>query len=73
MELYFPLLYVDVLHFMQNQIKHVVDVRWLDLGVPEAICELEVIDSGPIFVTMDSDGGNLYEQIKRKVSSGRIH
>ncbi len=45
----------------------------LDLGIPEAIWELEVEDFGPLFVTMDSYGRNLYEKIKRKVSSGRVH
>lgn len=54
-------------------IKKVYNVHWLDLGVPEAIWELKVKDFGPLFVTMDSHGGNLYEQVKRKVSSLRIH
>ncbi len=56
-----------------KSIKHVESVYWLDLGVPEAIWELKVKDFGPLFVTMDSHGGNLYERIKRKVSAGRIH
>lgn len=47
----------------------VKNVYWIDLGVPEAIWELEVKDFGPLFVTMDSQGGNLYEQVRKKVSS----
>lgn len=46
----------------------VKNVYWIDLGVPEAIWELEVKDFGPLFVTMDSHGGNLYEQVRKKVS-----
>jgi fumarate hydratase subunit beta len=52
-------------------VKSVVKVKnvyWIDLGVPEAIWELEVKDFGPLFVTMDSHGGNLYEQVRKKVS-----
>jgi len=41
-------------------------VHWLDLGVPEAIWELEVNDFGPLIVTMDSAGNNLYEETRKK-------
>jgi len=46
----------------------VKNVYWIDLGVPEAIWELEVKNFGPLFVTMDSHGGNLYEQVRKKIS-----
>lgn len=52
-------------------VKSVVKVKnvyWIDLGVPEAIWELEVQEFGPLFVTMDSHGGNLYEQIRLQIS-----
>lgn len=45
----------------------VKSVNWIDLGIPEAVWELEVKDFGPLFVTMDSHGGNLYEEV-RKIS-----
>ena len=51
-----------------KSILKVESVNWIDLGVPEAIWELEVKNFGPLFVTMDPHGGNLYEQVKRKVS-----
>lgn len=35
-------------------------VHWLDLGVPEAIWELEVEEFGPLIVAMDSSGRSLY-------------
>lgn len=41
-------------------------VNWLDLGVPEAVWELEVKDFGPLIVTMDSEGGNLYDEVKKR-------
>lgn len=44
-------------------IKRVVDVYWLDLGVPEALWVLEVENFGPLTVTIDSTGRNLYDEI----------
>ncbi|AXV38804.1 FumA C-terminus/TtdB family hydratase beta subunit [Methanobacterium sp. BAmetb5] len=41
-------------------------VHWLDLGVPEAVWELEVKDFGPLIVTMDSVGSNLYQEARKK-------
>lgn len=52
-----------------NSIKNIKNVYWLDLGVPEAIWELEVEKFGPLVVAMDSKGANLYEDIRKKVSS----
>lgn len=46
----------------------IIDVHWLDLGVPEAIWKLEVHDFGPLIVTMDAVGGNLYEEVCRRNS-----
>lgn len=50
-----------------NSVKRVNNVHWIDLGVPEAIWELEVKDFGPLIVTMDSHGGNLYEQVRKQI------
>ena len=47
-------LYVDSI----NEIKN---VHWLDLGIPEAIWELEVDNFGPLFVAMDSHGNSLFK------------
>ncbi len=44
-------------------------VNWLDLGIPEAVWELEVKDFGPLIVTMDSQGGNLYDEVKKRNKS----
>ena len=49
-----------------SSVVKVNNVHWLDLGVPEAIWELEVKDFGPLIVAMDSTGANLYEEIRKK-------
>jgi fumarate hydratase subunit beta len=48
-----------------SSVTEVKNVHWLDLGVPEAIWELEVKDFGPLIVAMDSTGANLYEEIHK--------
>lgn len=47
-------LYVDRV----NEIK---GVNWLDLGMPEAIWDLDVDSFGPLIVAMDSHGNSLYD------------
>ena len=47
-------LYVDL-------IKKIKDVYWPDLGMAEAIWELEVEDFGPLIVAMDSQGNSLFK------------
>ncbi len=47
-------LYVDKV----NEIK---GVNWLDLGMPEAIWDLDVNSFGPLIVAMDSEGNSLYD------------
>lgn len=56
-----------------KQVKKILKVHWIELGVPEAVWELEVEDFGPLFVSMDSHGGNLYEQVKKRISTGRVY
>ena len=43
-------------------------VEWLDLGMPEAMCELEVKGFGPLILAIDAHGGSLYKQIDEKVA-----
>lgn len=45
-----------------TQIKCVRSVNWLDLGMPEAIWEMEVDNFGPLLVSIDVHGNNLFEQ-----------
>ena len=47
-------LYVD-------KVKEIKGVDWLDLGMPEAIWDLDVESFGPLIVAMDSHGNSLYD------------
>lgn len=49
-------------------IKKVKGVHWLDLGMPEAVWELEMEDFGPLIVAIDAQGRSLYESIGKKVA-----
>jgi fumarate hydratase subunit beta len=51
-----------------QSIKRVIDVHWLDLGVPEAVWVLEVVDFGPLVVAIDSTGRNLIEEVVEESS-----
>jgi fumarate hydratase subunit beta len=52
-----------------SSIKKVERVEWLDLGLPEAIWVLKVEDFGPIIITMDSRGKNLYLDVTNKAKN----
>lgn len=52
-----------------KSILEVKGVNWIDLGIPEAIWELEVKNFGPLVVAMDSQGNNLYEEVKRRIKA----
>jgi len=41
-------------------VKKVLEVHWLELGIPEALWVLEVRDFGPLVVAMDARGGSVY-------------
>ena len=47
---------------LAEKIVKVNGVYWEDLGLPEAIWDLDVVDF-PAVVTMDSHGGSLHEQV----------
>ena len=42
-----------------QSVKEVIGVKWLDLGMPEAVWVLRVENFGPLLVSMDSKGENL--------------
>lgn len=50
-----------------KSILNVKNVNWIDLGIPEAIWELEVENFGPLVVAMDSHGKNLYQDVKKSI------
>ncbi len=51
-----------------SKIRRVVDVHWLDLGVPEALWVLEVENFGPLIVTIDASGRSLWSEIMENLS-----
>jgi fumarate hydratase subunit beta len=52
-----------------GRIERVEDVHWLDeLGMPEAAWIFAVKEFGPLLVTMDSAGGNLYRDLEPKIA-----
>ena len=55
-----------------NKIEKVLDVKWLDLGIPEALWKVKVKNFGPILVAIDSKGKNLYDDVDRKVVKNKI-
>jgi len=48
-----------------SKIKEVLGVKWLDLGLPEAVWVFRVESFGPLVVSMDSHGGDLRSKVKR--------
>jgi len=53
-------------------IKNVRTVEWYDLGVPEALWVFEVQDFGPLAISIDSHGNNLFEDVKKQVEENKL-
>jgi fumarate hydratase subunit beta len=49
-----------------QSIKKVLDVHWLDLGMPEAVWELEVEEFGPLTVGIDSNRNDLFRNVNER-------
>jgi fumarate hydratase subunit beta len=52
-------------------IRKVVDVHWLDLGIPEAMWVFEVEDFGPMIVAIDAHGNNMFKDVSETVARNR--
>jgi fumarate hydratase subunit beta len=52
-------------------IKDVRTVEWYDLGMPEALWVLEVEEFGPLSVSIDSHGNNIFEQVAKIADENR--
>jgi len=46
-------------------VEKVEDVQWPDLGMPESLWVMRVKEFGPLIVSIDTHGGNLFEQNKK--------
>lgn len=53
-----------------TEVQEVEDVHWRELGMPESLWVLRVKQFGPLIVSIDSKGNNLFEQ-KKKVYNER--
>ncbi|TGC11485.1 FumA C-terminus/TtdB family hydratase beta subunit [Methanolobus halotolerans] len=49
-----------------ENIKNVTNVHWPDLGMPEAVWELEVENFGPLVVGIDAKCNDLFSEIEEK-------
>lgn len=47
-------------------VEEVEDVQWQDLGMPESMWVMRVKEFGPLIVSIDTHGGNLFEQNKKQ-------
>ncbi len=50
-------------------IEKVNTVHWLDLGMPEAVWELEVSEFGPLVVGIDSHNNDLFLEVSKKAKA----
>ena len=52
-------------------IRRISSVEWLDLGMPEALWIMEVEKFGPLIVSIDSTGENLFERVSVNVQMNK--
>lgn len=45
-------------------VEKIVDAQWKDLGMPETLWSCQVKDFGPLIVSIDTNGDNLFEKNK---------
>ena len=48
-----------------SQVEEVESVEWLDLGMPEAMWVMRVKNFGPLIISIDTQGNNLFENNKK--------
>ena len=49
-----------------TEVEEIEKVEWLDLGMPEALWVSRVKNFGPLIISIDTKGNNLFESIKAK-------
>lgn len=45
-----------------KEVEQITDVEWLDFGMPEALWIMDVKEFGPLVVSIDTKGNNLFEE-----------
>lgn len=56
-----------------NCVEEVERVEWLDLGMPEAMWVMRVKNFGPLIVSIDTKGNNLFENNKKAFNMRKDH
>ena len=46
-------------------VEELADVEWMDFGMPEALWVMRVKEFGPLIVSIDTEGNNLFENNKK--------
>ena len=47
-----------------TEVEEIVDAQWKDLGMPETLWHCRVKEFGPLIVSIDTEGRNLFEENK---------
>ena len=55
-----------------DQVEELLDAEWLDLGMPEAFYVMRVKEFGPLIISIDPQGNNLFEQNKRTFNERKV-
>lgn len=55
-----------------SQVEEVISAEWLDLGMPEAFYTLRVKEFGPLIISIDVLGNNLFEENKKAFNDKKI-
>lgn len=48
-----------------QEVEEITDVEWMDFGMPEALWVMKVKEFGPLIVSIDTQGNNLFENNKK--------
>ncbi len=54
-----------------EEVEEVEDVEWLDFGVPEALWICRVKEFGPLIVSIDTEGNNMFTQVKEDFNKAK--
>lgn len=52
-----------------ESIRNVCGVYWSDLGMPEAVWSMDVVEFGPLIVGIDSKGSDLFSNVQKHAKS----
>lgn len=55
-----------------SRVEEIERVEWLDLGMPEALWVMRVRDFGPLIISIDTRGNNLFDQNKEIFNARKV-